>query len=75
MTAPEKDQQVGWSAMIIIALGLSLVIMDSTIVNVALPSIISDLSISSVDAEWVQAIYALVFAALLIIVGRLGDRS
>ena len=74
MTAPEKDQQVGWSAMIIIALGLSLVIMDSTIVNVALPSIISDLSISSVDAEWVQAIYALVFAALLIIVGRLGDR-
>ncbi len=60
--------------MIIIALGLSLVIMDSTIVNVALPSIISDLSISSVDAEWVQAIYALVFAALLIIVGRLGDR-
>ena len=60
--------------MVVIALGLALVIMDSTIVNVALPSMIEDLSITSVDAEWVQAIYALVFAALLIIVGRLGDR-
>jgi len=74
VTAATDEPQVGWSAMFIIALGLSLVIMDSTIVNVALPSIIRDLSISSVDAEWVQAIYALVFAALLIIVGRLGDR-
>ncbi len=72
--ATRDEREAGWSAMIIIALGLALVIMDSTVVNVALPSMIRDLSITSVDAEWVQAIYALVFAALLIIVGRLGDR-
>ncbi len=68
------DSQVGWTPMIFIGLGLALVIMDATIVNVALPSIIDDLGITSVDAEWVQAIYSLVFAALLIVVGRLGDR-
>lgn len=60
--------------MIIIALGIALFIMDSTIVNVSLPAIIRDLEVDSVDAEWVQAIYALVFAAVLIVVGRLGDR-
>jgi EmrB/QacA subfamily drug resistance transporter len=60
--------------MIFIGLGTALIIMDATIVNVSLPSIIRDLQINSIDAEWVNAIYALVFAALLIIAGRLGDR-
>ncbi len=60
--------------MIFIGLGLALFIMDSTVVNVSLPTIIADLGIDSVDSEWVQAVYALVFAAVLIIVGRLGDR-
>jgi EmrB/QacA subfamily drug resistance transporter len=60
--------------MIFIGLGTALFIMDATIVNVSLPSIIRDLGISSVDAEWVNAVYALVFAALLIIAGRMGDR-
>lgn len=66
--------QVGWKPMIFIALGLALFIMDTTIVNVSLPTIIRELRIDSVDSEWVQAIYALVFAAVLIIMGRLGDR-
>ena len=60
--------------MIFIGLGLALIVMDATIINVSLPSIIADLEITSVDAEWIGAIYALVFAALLIIFGRLGDR-
>jgi len=66
--------RVGWTPMLFIGLGTALFIMDATIVNVSLPSIIEDLGISSVDAEWVNAIYALIFAALLIIAGRLGDR-
>jgi EmrB/QacA subfamily drug resistance transporter len=60
--------------MLFIGLGIAMVIMDTTIVNVSLPSIIDELDISSLDSEWIQAIYSLVFAALLIIFGRLGDR-
>lgn len=60
--------------MLFIGLGISMVVMDATIVNVSLPSIIRDLGIDSIDAEWINAIYSLVFAALLIIAGRLGDR-
>lgn len=60
--------------MLFIGMGIAVVIMDATIVNVSLPSIIEDLGLSSIDAEWVNAIYALTFAALLIVFGRIGDR-
>ncbi len=64
-----------WKAMPFIALAVSLIIMDATVVNVAIPSMIRDLALSASDAEWVNSIYSLVFAALLITVGRLGDLS
>lgn len=64
----------GWTPMLFIGLGIALVIMDATIVNVSLPSIIADLQLSSIDAEWVNAVYALTFAALLIVFGRIGDK-
>ncbi|NBO26773.1 MAG: MFS transporter, partial [Actinobacteria bacterium] len=64
----------GWTPMIFIGLGVALIIMDATIVNVILPTIITDLGINSIDAEWVNAVYALTFAAFLIVAGRLGDR-
>ena len=64
----------GWTPMIFIGLGVALIIMDATIVNVILPTIITDLGIDSIDAEWVNAVYALTFAAFLIVAGRLGDR-
>lgn len=63
-----------WLPMIFIGLGVALIIMDATIVNVSLPSIIRELNINSIDAEWVNAIYSLTFAALLIVMGGLGDR-
>src|SRR5512142_1146742 len=50
-----------------------MVIVDATIVNVAIPSIIRDLGIGITQAEWANSIYSLVFAALLISVGRVGD--
>ena len=56
------------------ALGVAAIIVDSTIVNVAVPSIIDDLGISSSGAQWVQEAYTLVFAAFLLMFGRLGDR-
>ena len=70
-SAPTK---VSWAPMAAIGLGVAVFIMDATIINVSLPSIIRDLQINSVDAEWISAVYSLTFAALLIIFGRLGDR-
>ena len=60
--------------MIFIGLGVALIIMDASIVNVILPSIIRGLKINSIDAEWINATYSLTFAAFLIVMGRLGDR-
>lgn len=51
-----------------------MIIVDATIVNVAVPSIIEDLGITSSEAQWVQEAYTLVFAALLLVFGRVSDR-
>lgn len=50
-----------------------MIIVDATIVNVAIPSMIDDLGITSTQAQWIQEIYTLVFAALLLACGRLAD--
>jgi len=60
--------------LVFISLGVALIIVDSTIVNVAIPSIINDIGITSTQAQWVQEIYTLVFAALLLVGGRLADQ-
>ncbi len=62
-----------WLALLTIGFGVSLVIMDATIVNVALPVVIEDLSLTATEAQWMNAVYSLVFASLLITVGRVGD--
>jgi EmrB/QacA subfamily drug resistance transporter len=63
-----------WAGLFFIALGVAMIIVDATIVNVAVPQIIKDLGVTSSDAQWVQEVYTLVFAALLLVWGRLGDR-
>ena len=60
-------------AMLVISLGVSLIVVDATIVGVLLPRIVADLGLTTSDAEWVTSVYALVFAALLIPFGRAGD--
>ncbi|WP_240434846.1 MFS transporter [Streptomyces sp. YIM 130001] len=55
------------------ALGVALIVVDLTIVNVILAPVIDDLGINSVQAQWIQESYAIVFAALLLITGRLCD--
>ena len=75
-TPPTSDHPLGtrrWWALATIALGTSLIIMDATIVNVALPVVIRDLDLTANQAEWMNAIYSLTFAALLLTVGHLGD--
>jgi EmrB/QacA subfamily drug resistance transporter len=62
-----------WLALAVLCLGTFAVLMDTTIVNVALPSLLSGLHASLDQALWVVNGYLLVFAALLILAGRLGD--
>lgn len=70
MTSPRTR----WIGLFVISLAVSLIIVDSTIVNVAVPSIVDDLGITSTEVQWVQESYTLVFAALLLVFGTLGDR-
>lgn len=51
-----------------------MIIVDSTIVNVAMPTIVRNLGITSGQAQWVQGIYTLVFASTLLVFGRLADQ-
>ncbi|MGF0316698.1 DHA2 family efflux MFS transporter permease subunit [Nocardia fluminea] len=62
-----------WLGLIAIALGVALIVVDTTIVNVIIPSIIEDLETGSTEAQWIQESYAIVFAALLLVVGRVAD--
>lgn len=62
-----------WLGLLMLSLGLSMIVIDVTIVNVAVPTIVADLKLDGAAAEWVVSIYPLVFAALLITFGRFGD--
>ena len=63
-----------WLALLTVSLAVSLIIVDSTIVNVAIPSIVDELGIDSAQVQWVQESYTLVFAAFLLVFGTLADR-
>lgn len=62
-----------WFGLIAIALGVAIIVVDTTIVNVIVPSIVEGLGATSVQAQWVQESYAIVFAALLLLTGRIAD--
>ena len=62
-----------WLGLAAISLGVALIVVDTTIVNVIIPSIVRDLGVTSAQAQWVQESYAIVFAALLLLVGRVSD--
>lgn len=63
-----------WIGLVFISVAVSLIIVDSTIVNVAIPAIVDDLDLTSTEVQWVQEAYTLVFAALLLLFGSLADR-
>ena len=72
--AEEAAYKRRWIALILLSLSLMLIVIDSTIVNIAFPSIQSTFKASYADAEWVNSIYSLVFGAALITWGKLGDQ-
>src|SRR6476646_8208010 len=62
-----------WAALTLIVVAQFMVILDVAIVNVALPSIQSDLGFSQSSLEWVVTAYAIVFGGFLLLGGRLAD--
>jgi DHA2 family multidrug resistance protein-like MFS transporter len=63
-----------WWILAVLCLSVLLVVVDNTIVNVALPTISRQLSASTQDLQWIVDAYTLVFAGLLLVGGNLGDR-
>lgn len=63
-----------WAGLGVLAAGLSMIVIDGTIVGVSLPTIIEDLHLDLNEAQWVNSLYSVVLAALLLTSGRLGDR-
>src|SRR5712691_8654979 len=62
-----------WLALIVLCLGSLMIVLDTTIVNVALPSIRTDLGFSQTSLAWVVNAYLLTFGGFLLLGGRLGD--
>jgi len=63
-----------WIGLLFIGVSLLVISLDNTILNVALPSISNDLGASASDLQWIVDAYVLVFAALLLTMGSIGDR-
>jgi MFS family permease len=62
-----------WIALVVLCAGMLMIVLDMTIVNVALPSIQADLGFSQSSLAWVVNAYLIAFAGLLLLAGRLGD--
>ncbi|MEU1018399.1 MFS transporter [Streptomyces sp. NPDC005898] len=70
---PQRDAR-RWAVLAILSGSLLLIAMDTTILNVAFPSLVADLRPSSVQQLWIIDVYALVLSGLLVTAGALGDR-
>src|SRR3954464_15728287 len=67
------DRRTRWLALWVLCLGDLMIVLDTTIVNVALPSIRTDLAFSDTALVWVVNAYMLTFGGFLLLGGRLGD--
>ena len=67
------DDRTRWLALYVLCVGMLMIVLDATIVNVALPSIQDDLGFSQNDLAWVVNAYLIAFGGLLLLAGRIGD--
>lgn len=67
------ESRLRWLALLVLCLGDLMIVLDTTIVNVALPSIKEDLGFSETSLAWVVNAYMLMFGGMLLLGGRLGD--
>jgi MFS family permease len=71
--APDKQGRLRWLVLALIGVAQLMVVLDATIVNIALPSAQADLGFSDGARQWIITAYALAFGSLLLVGGRLGD--
>jgi EmrB/QacA subfamily drug resistance transporter len=71
--ATELDDRTRWTALVVLCVGMLMIVLDTTVVNVALPSIQEDLEFSNSGLAWVVNAYLIAFGGLLLLAGRLGD--
>src|SRR2546421_2869136 len=69
-TAPDRNR---WIALYVLCVGMLMIVLDVTVVNVALPSIQTDLGFSQSSLAWVVNAYLIAFGGLLLLAGRFGD--
>ena len=69
----EKTSNSRWIALVVLCVGALMIILDMTIVNVALPAIQRDLGFTQSSLAWVVNAYLITFGGLLLLAGRLGD--
>ncbi|HET8815697.1 MAG TPA: DHA2 family efflux MFS transporter permease subunit [Solirubrobacterales bacterium] len=68
-----ENDRTRWLALYVLCAGMLMIVLDATIVNVALPSIQDDLSFSQTNLAWVINAYMIPFGGLLLLAGRIGD--
>src|SRR6476646_519543 len=73
MTPTAAEDRRRWLALYVLCTGVLMIVLDVTIVNVALPSIQTDLGFSQSSLAWVVNAYLIPFGGLLLLAGRLGD--
>jgi EmrB/QacA subfamily drug resistance transporter len=73
VTAETKTDRRRWMALYTLCVGMLMIVLDATIVNVALPSIQDDLGFSQSNLAWVVNAYLIAFGGLLLLAGRIGD--
>jgi len=72
-TPSPQSERRRWAALLVVCLAQLMIVLDVTIVNVALPSIQRDLHFSQADLTWVVNAFLVTFGSLLLLAGRLGD--
>jgi EmrB/QacA subfamily drug resistance transporter len=73
LTAETMNDRKRWIALYVLCAGVLMIVIDATIVNVALPSIQDDLGFSQSNLAWVVNAYLIAFGGLLLLAGRMGD--
>jgi len=71
--APGQRTRSPWAVLAVLCLGLFMILLDGTIVNIALPHIMTAFRTGLSDVEWVMNVYVLAFAVTLVTLGRFGD--
>ena len=73
MTEGESNHSMRWWILAVLGVAQLMVILDNTIVNIALPTAQHDLGFSNADRQWIVTAYSLAFGSLLLLGGRIGD--